>query len=543
MRFLLALTLCLSTCHALADGPSDNVPAKVRPVPKPGIAVPEAERKALEDALEKLKEQIVAIEGDSEAKRRYLPDVTIFHKAVRDALTNQEFFDPKEFAKAHSLLKEGARRAAALLAHGELAWTRQTGLVVLGYTSKIDGSVQPYGLVVPESFQAGGPYRHRLDVWFHGRGETLSEVNFLDERQRSRGEFTPEDTLVLHPYGRYCNAFKFAGEVDVLEALEDVKSRYKIDADRISVRGFSMGGAAAWHFGVHYPGMWFAANPGAGFSETPRFLDVFQKEKLEPTWYEKSLWQMYDCTDWAKNLINCPTVAYSGELDSQKQAADVMDEALGGRLVHIIGPKTKHQYEPKAKTEVARRMDSLAVKGRDRAPETVEFATPTLRYHESSWVRIDALVEHWKASSIHATSNGSEISVRPRNVSSFTLQFDPGTRSVELDDQVSIHVHYSGEGYEEFLCLPRSDRSLNVSFHKDGDKWKQGQAPVSGLRKKHGLQGPIDDAFMDAFVFVKPTGESKNERISGWVKTESERAVKRWRTQFRGDARLKDDMT
>ena len=52
--------------------------------------------------------------------------------------------------------------------------------------------------------------RYRLDIWFHGRGETLSELSFVNQRRKSRGRFTPTDTIVLHPYGRYSNAFKFA---------------------------------------------------------------------------------------------------------------------------------------------------------------------------------------------------------------------------------------------------------------------------------------------------------------------------------------------
>jgi hypothetical protein len=64
---------------------------------------------------------------------------------------------------------------------------------------------------------------YRCDLWFHGRGETLSELGFIRDRANNPGSFTPEDTLVLHPYGRYSNAFKFAGEIDVLEALDSVK--------------------------------------------------------------------------------------------------------------------------------------------------------------------------------------------------------------------------------------------------------------------------------------------------------------------------------
>ena len=85
---------------------------------------------------------------------------------------------------------------------------------------------------------------------------------------------------MLHLYGRYCNANKFAGEIDCLEALAHVCKHYPIDEERIVMRGFSMGGAACWQFAVHYADKWAAAAPGAGFSETADFLNVFQNEKI-----------------------------------------------------------------------------------------------------------------------------------------------------------------------------------------------------------------------------------------------------------------------
>ena len=302
-----------------------------------------------------------------------LPDVQIYHNAVRYALTYNEFFNIREVSVAKDLLEQGLERAKQLR-EGKAPWNTATGLVVRGYVSKIDGSVQPYGLVVPASYQANTPHRFRLDVWCHGRGETLSEVNFIDDRQSSPGEFTPPNAFVLHPYGRYCNANKFAGEIDLFEALEHIKKHYPIDDDRLVMRGFSMGGAACWQFAVHYPGIWVAAAPGAGFSETPDFLKVFQNEAVQPTWYEKKLWHLYDCTDYALNLFNCPTVAYSGESDRQKQAADMMAKALedeGIELVHIIGAKAGHQYTPEAKAEINRRIDSIADAGRDPVPVKV----------------------------------------------------------------------------------------------------------------------------------------------------------------------------
>ncbi|HEU5118300.1 MAG TPA: prolyl oligopeptidase family serine peptidase, partial [Isosphaeraceae bacterium] len=373
-----------------------------------------------------------------------LPDVLIFHKAVHDALKYQEFFAPNEIKKAKTLLETGRKRAEAL-SSGDAPWTTERGLVVRGYRSKIDGSIQPYGLVIPDSYTFDGKTKYRLDIWFHGRGETLSEVNFLNEHMTQPGQFTPTDTIVLHPYGRYCNAFKFAGEVDVYEALESTQSHYKIDPDLISVRGFSMGGAACWQFAVHDSSRWFAANPGAGFAETARFLDVFQKETLTPTWYEQKLWRLYDCDLYATNLHQCPTVAYSGEIDSQKQAADVMEEALakvGIRLTHIIGPQTKHAYHPDSKVIVQAKLDSLADSGRNRSPQEVHFATYTLRYNRMNWLTVNALDQHWEKALVRANvSDPHKLFIAFSNVSAFTIDMPAGTCPLEpLGGEVRLSI-------------------------------------------------------------------------------------------------------
>jgi hypothetical protein len=61
------------------------------------------------------------------------------------------------------------------------------------------------------------------------------------------------------------------------------------------------------------------------------------------------------------------------------------------------------------------------------------------------------------------------------------------------------------------------------------------------LRKKHGLQGPIDDAFLDRFIFVRPTGKAWHESTGKWAAAELDRAIEHWRRHFRGTAIVKDD--
>ena len=269
-----AAALFLMVFATQADGPADNLPDKVRRIPPPGIPVEKTERAGLETKLAELGNEIESLRSALKGNAVLLdliPDVAVYHKAVRYALLHDEFYKTNEVQVARNLLQQGRERAGALRA-GRAPWATATGLVVRAYTSKIDGSVQPFGLVVPASSQFNAARPHRLDAWFHGRGENLTELNFVNDRQRSPGEFTPPNAFVLHLYGRYCNANKFAGEIDLFEALDHVRKHYAIDENRLVVRGFSMGGAACWQFAVHYASRWAAAGPGAGFSETADFL-------------------------------------------------------------------------------------------------------------------------------------------------------------------------------------------------------------------------------------------------------------------------------
>jgi pimeloyl-ACP methyl ester carboxylesterase len=546
-RSVVLVVLLALPAAACADGPADNLPNKVRRIPPPGIAVPDAERQALKAGVEELGKEIESLRKDLKGNPKLLallPDVQVYHKAVDWALRYDEFYTPAEIRTAHALLKQGMERAADLR-FGKAPWATATGLVVRGYISKIDGSVQPYGLVVPPTYQPNLPFHYRLDLWCHGRGETLTELAFINGRQRSPGEFTPPNAFVLHLYGRYCNANRFAGEVDCFEAMDSVKARYPIDENRVVIRGFSMGGAACWDLAVHHPSVWAAAAPGAGFSETADFLKVFQNEKVQPTEYEKKLWHLYDATDYAENLFDCPTVAYSGEIDRQKQAADMMAKALEGtgmELTHIIGPKTGHAYHPEAKKEVSRRIDSIVGRGRNPVPSEVRLTTWTLRYNQCAWLTIDELEHHWERASVDVTIDGNHMNIASvKNVAGLTISIPPGYAPGPQLLGKSDVIGQLQNG-ERGAVLARTDRSLTVHLRREKDKWKLVPSADDGtLHKRHGLQGPIDDAFFDRFLMVRPTGKPLNEKVGTWARAEREHAIDHWRRQFRGDAPQRDD--
>lgn len=588
---LLALVLSLGVTTAAEKKAADpKAPAKKAPPanlqpnprklnPPPGVVVPadvKAELTAGAAALGKEIEALRVSLAGKPALLALLPDVQVYHNAVRYALEDDIFTSTNQFNSARALLKQGSERAKQLAA-GQAPWNTKVGLwevkraleaaaaeaaakkkppqpapaplthvpVVRGYVSKIDGSVQPYGLKVPMSYLKGAVVPHRLDFWLHGRGDTLIEIAFIEGQQRGTSQFLAEDTFVLEPYGRFMNAFKFAGETDVWEGLDHAAKHYPIDRNKLAMRGFSMGGAGAWHLGAHHPDKFASVNPGAGFVDVKNYQKLAEKPGglAAIPWYEQKLWNLYDPLACPINLVNTTLVAYSGEDDAQKAAADLMEAALlkdGVKMTHIIGPKTGHSYEANAKKTVAKLVDEATNKGINHQPKKVTLVTHSLKFNSAHRVTIDAMEKHWEPARVEAEIVGKDkINIATKNVAAFFLSIQEAAKLVSPS---AVRVVVDGQDIGATAII--SSGRLFVPASKVAGKWKAARsdsASPNQLAKRHNLQGPIDDAFMDSFVMVRPTGQPLNAAVGQWAKTELAEAAFHWRRYFRGEPRVKDD--
>ena len=130
----------------------------------------------------------------------------------------------------------------------------------------------------------------------------------------------------------------------------------------------------------------------------------------------------------------------------------------------------------------------------------------------------------------------SAVAVETSNVTAFSLEMGSGGCPLDLARKVAVAI----DGQNVTAPGPMSDRSWTVHFRKNGAQWKVADAAGSaGLHKRHGLQGPIDDAFLDSFVFVSPTGTPLAPAVGKWVEGEEARAIKEWRREFRGEAQVR----
>jgi pimeloyl-ACP methyl ester carboxylesterase len=456
--------------------------------------------------------ELSAASGKLESSPLYA-DVAIYQKAGDFILSHpEEFVKPSYVKDTLAVLDKGIVRARELAA-GSPSWTRRKGRLVRAYRSAIDDSIQPYGLIVPDSY-AGQPIR--LDVWMHGTNRALDEVAFIMEHEKADPAPPGQSYIQVDVYGRSNVSYRWAGETDVFEAIRAVEKQYNIDPKRIALRGFSMGGAGAWHLGLHHPDEWAVFEAGAGYTETK----VYANRPSLPPYQEEAL-HYYDAVDYSMNGTDVPFVGYGGEIDKQLQAsknvkAELSKEGINPadlRALFLVGPGVAHKWEPETHKISEHFVEEALAKGLD-APPRIRFVTYNTRFNRCFWVTVEELHKTYARAEVDAERKGNRTEVTTSNVD--RLRID-GSGPVSVDGQ-------------EFPA--------GGVFDKSSGKWAKA-GPVEGLHKRHALQGPVDDAFMDSFLCVRPTGSGTAVTpYSLVVLDQFQKDFSKW---LRGDPRVKDD--
>jgi predicted esterase len=463
-------------------------------------------------------------------------DVLVFDKAVNWILRHNEFYKPAYEQDAQRAIEMGRKRADAWQS-GAPAWGESPGRHILGYKSAVDGSIQPYALTLPAGFDAKSNKRWPLHVVLHGRGGTLNEVSFIRQHE-GKPPAENQTWIQLDVFGRVNNAYRWAGETDVFEALADVEQRYPIDGRRITLWGFSMGGAGAWHLGLHHPSRWSSVGAGAGFIDFYRYQK--QSEQL-PLWQHKTL-HIYDAVDYALNLENVPFITYGGELDSQLAASLTMKEQAEAHLVPLqvlVGPRMGHKFDDDSLGKFMAFHAEHAEKGRPAFPgrREIRFITYTPKYNRCEWLTIHELQEMYEPTTVESQF-GDDGTLRLQTKNTAALAVARGAA-----DRVSI------DGSQPFPLEAAADGLLpDVHFVKDGGTWKLLDYQASlrfldnpQLHKRHGLQGPIDDAFMQPFVCVRGTGEPWSQPHHDWATWTLDRFTREFDKWMRGRPPVIDD--
>jgi pimeloyl-ACP methyl ester carboxylesterase len=553
-QFFLSATIVLALAFqpaiAQTNTPAPRASQGRGAAPTPVTAKPEDLAKIKEKT-----EQIEALVKDLKAKHaksELVDDVEVYAHAGQMLLEYPDMFGSQAaIDHAFTTLDQGIERGKQLQSN-QPKWN-EGKKQILAYTSEIDGAVLPCGITLPDNYDSTKPAR--LYVWLHGRQNNTTESEFIYGFLGRRGNGVADvGQIQLDCFGRVNGAgWHWAGEMDVFEAIAAVKKRFNIDDKRIILRGFSQGGEGAWNIALHYPDRFAAAEIGAGTwsrrSETPGY-EPYQYETLK-------IWE--NMPDWALNIFNLPLAAHDGDSDTQipslpgpppgvpsrgqlesslRTRAQLEREGFtsegdpdflhvkGTPGIFLISQNTGHGTSPLVRQRLNDFLKEWGDKGQT-SPDHLRFLTYTTRYNSDYWASLDGLEKQYERAEIDAqrTDGGAAYDIKTKNLTRLVLRETDHASEIKIDDQ-TLKVKAAPE----------------ITLDRNGPTWKVVKnGPESGLHKTHALQGPIDDAFLDPFLLVRPTGKPWNEEVNQQALRTMAHFDFMWGKFFRGHPFVKDD--
>jgi dienelactone hydrolase len=446
------------------------------------------------------------------------------------------------FNKCISSLNAGLRRAQQIK-DGTAEWPKIKGSVKRAYRSVVDGTAQPYTMSIPASYDPTKPTP--LYIYLHGMSHYVPDLGWdwtggADRPGAAGGGGGGRNYIRLECFGRGNNSFRWAGETDVLEALASVCKRYNIDTNRIVLAGFSMGGAGSWQIGLHQPDLFCGLEIDAGVIGNRANMDgQTPAQKASLATYGVMIAH-------ALNATAVPLVGYAGANDAQLASSKSISAQLvrEGYHMDVITPvyskgadintlwlANPGQGHSHATGDTAQKINEFTTANFQRGrvvPDQIRFVTYTTRYNHDYWVTVDGMQQSFDEARVDATRDAgkSSFTIKTVNIARLILDDAAAAKKISIDgDALNVKSAPS-------ILLTR-----NAAGH-----WQQGDPTAkTGLRKQHGLQGPVNDAFFDSFLCVTPSGKAFNAVADERAKQEMARFTVSFIRDFCGDPRTKAD--
>lgn len=414
-------------------------------------------------------------------------------RAVRERDSDQRWRDT---------LRADAQRIARAIERGRAPFERVRGYERMAFFSRLDGTAQEYELFVPPAYRPDGRRTWPLLVTLHGYSGNAGDYfrnTFGLARDYENGESllahgrhgtppTRGPMFVIGPTGRGQSYYRHAGEIDVLEAIEDVRRRFPgIDPDRIYITGGSMGGTGAAYLPYRHPDLFAASAALAGYHDQ-RVREDTSHEGLSDV--ERFLQAHRSDIDWAENGLHLPMLLVRGlqdrPLEWTRCLARRLNE-LGYRCEHRE-PDLGHNVWTETYADGAI-FDWLGRYRRPSAPAHVRLRTARERTREAWWVRIDEREAVDRFASVDARIEEGAVVATIEHARAVTFSPAPplvpgGPLRVRVGD-----------------ALIEGPAPLTIEKTERG--WRRAtQAYPRPNTRRPGLDGPIRSIFHEPLTFV-----------------------------------------
>jgi len=427
--------------------------------------------------------------------------------------------------KDEAYVERMSERIEGLLCDAEAgrdALASERGIVWRGYRSRFSSNPQLYSAYIPEGYDPARPMP--LIVTLHGGssnhnvwlalnlGNDISVADYWDNfRTEYRARRHPA-AIVVAPDGLGQVRWRWAGEQDVLDVIDDVSANYNIDPDRVVLTGLSNGAIGAYTVGLKHASRFASVLPLAGVTD---WLTHHEAEgRLR--WCERNVLRNESAVTYAENAANTFLAFYHGERDPgfKVDQARAMADSLGRLGI----PFRYHELSSNghdigfAMWRRLQVMDHVRARSRAVAPAEVRLVTASGRANRQAWVVLDDRLGHLTPGRISArvTATGA-VEVETENVQRFTLLLE----QAPVPSPLTIHVDgqrvYSG-------AMPLDNRltlaaTMAPAAVRRGDEvvseplWREwdGALPAPGNVKNDAVSGPLGDPNYEPQVHVYGT--------------------------------------
>ncbi|MGD8858602.1 MAG: extensin family protein [Myxococcales bacterium] len=405
--------------------------------------------------------------------------------------------------------------------------TRDGEILMRGYRSPISELLQGYAIYIPPDYDP--KKRYPLMVMLHGGsangnlflGVVLgNNMNWKEYSIHLWDDFEPRwspEWIVVAPDGFGQVMWRWMGEQDVLDVIDDVLRHYTIDEDRIVLGGLSNGGVGAYNIGMRHAWRFAAVEAIAGAPSWLQYSGGHMPEDQRLAMAAQSGMELIE------NAINTDFRYYHGHLDTGPMKPRYVHE-LSERLKELDVPHRETWYDAGHDLlyrvhRHGRNYAKLAKLKRKQHPAEVRVVTGDYRAARQHWVSVTRITRYPELARVRAVAEDDTITVETDNVSAFSLELRDAPVSSE---RVRIVI----DGVEAYAGA-RAPLGHVLHLVRRGERFEPGYPtePEGALSKRPGSSGPITDAYFGSMVHVYGTGVPEHEER---LRKSAERGAHGW---------------
>lgn len=385
-----------------------------------------------------------------------------------------------------------------------------TGTVERAYISPIDNSVQPYRVYIPHRISAltKGGKKLPLLVLLHGYVPSYTKLRWFNIDAQMGAAMEKLGMVMLLPFGRSCTDFLSIGEEDVLRTIKEMEKHYPIDARRIYLAGYSMGGSGVWTLLSHRPDLFAAAQIWSGRTDyyywhSEKLAAAGIRSPAEMPFYKRVLINLDNPWNLSDTLRSIPIHAFHPQTDQlvkvgqTRRIFEKLKPPLGKMRVSLPARGTHWSYSiPMHQAATYRWLLSHTA----APPDLVEHLTYSPKYGKKYWLEIAQIRTWGKPASVRAWLDHTAKKIvieKADNVAVLEILAN-GQPKLVANEKYRIEIKSSVTSLPTTITPPHGWKNgrITITFGKE---------KAAEFKKRAGLTGPVKEAFNTAFLLVVGT--------------------------------------